>query len=241
MQRIEQYEKEAYLRLLIQGPPGSGKSTLACHFPGAYIADCDINLAGPFRWLKANNGTMPVGYDIIDRDETGKEVNPADRYIRLAACLTAAAKDPAVQTIVIDSATKLSDYMLAEVLRQQNKKDMSIQMWGFYLALWKQFISQISAQRKHFVLICHERVEKDEIDQSLKYFVLIPGQMGNIIGSLFSDVWRCEVSGGQGINPTYNWNIRTMPDHRFALKNSLGLPPVMKFDWSKIEAKLNAQ
>jgi hypothetical protein len=31
-----------------------------------------------------------------------------------------------------------------------------------------------------------------------------------------------------------------MPDYRFALKNSLGLPPVMKFDWDVIQKKLNA-
>jgi hypothetical protein len=241
MQKVESYAKESHLRLLLQGAPGSGKTTLACHMPSAYIADCDINLGGPIRWLKENSGPMPVGYDIIDRDENGKEIDPSLRYQRLTACLNAASRDPSVQTIVIDSATKLSDYMIAEVCRQQGKKEMSIPLWGFYLAIWKHFISQLSAQRKHFVLVCHEKVEKDEIDQSLKYFVLIPGQMQNIIGSLFTDVWRCEVSGGQGVNPSYSWNVRTMPDHRFQLKNSLGLPPLFKFDWKTIETKLNSQ
>jgi AAA domain len=239
MQKIETYSKESHLRLLLQGPPGVGKTTLACHFPGAYIADCDINLAGPLRWLRENNGVLPIGYDLIDRDENGTEVNPALRYDRLGRCLNTALKDPSVQTIVIDSATKLSDYIIAEVLRQQGKKEMTIQMWGFYLALWKHFLGLLTAQRKHFVLICHERVEKDEIDQSLKYFVLVPGQMGHIIGSLFTDVWRCEVSVA-GVPAKYSWNIRTMPDHKFALKNSLGLPPVFKFNWSAIEAKLNS-
>jgi hypothetical protein len=56
-------------------------------------------------------------------------------------------KDPTVQTVVIDSATKLSDYMIEEVLRQQGKKEMSISMWVFYLALWKHFISQLTSQR----------------------------------------------------------------------------------------------
>lgn len=237
MQTIDTYTKETYLRLLLQGAPGTGKTTLACHFPGCYIADCDINLAGPLRWLKANNGTLPLGYDIIDRDDEGKEVEPIDRYQRLIKCLATAIQNPDVQTIVIDSATKLSDYMLLEVQRQHGKKEMSIALWGAYLMLWKHLLSRISAQRKHFVLICHERVEKDEIDMSLKYFVLVPGQMGNIIGSLFSDVWRTEVSTA-GIPPKYSWNLRTMPDTKFALKNSLGLPPIMQFNWKLIEEKL---
>lgn len=237
MQKIETYTKESHLRLLLQGTPGSGKTTLACHFPGAYIADCDINLAGPLRWLTSNKGTLPVGYDLIDRDENGNEVDPSLRYQRLGKCLNIALKDPEVQTIVIDSATKLSDYIQAEVLRQQGKKEMSIQMWGLFLAQYKHFLGQITAQRKHFVLICHEKVEKDEIDACLKYFIMIPGQMASIIGSLFTDIWRCEVSA-TGLPPKYSWNIRTMPDNRFALKNSLGLPPLFHFDWKKIEEGL---
>jgi AAA domain len=238
MQNIENYIKESHLRLLIQGAPGSGKTTLACHFPGVYVADCDINLGGPLRWLKDHYGPRPVGYDVIDRDENGKEVDPQLRYQRLNVCLQTAIRDPKVQTIVVDSATKLSDYMIADICRSQGKKEMSIQLWGFYLTLWKHFISQLSVQQKHFVLICHERVEKDEIDAALKYFILIPGQMGHIIGSLFSDVWRCEVAGGQGLNPTYSWNVRTMPDPKFNLKNSLGLPPIFKFNWEVIAKKL---
>jgi hypothetical protein len=115
---------------------------------------------------------------------------------------------------------------------------MSIQMWGFYLAAWKKFIGSLSSQRKHFVLICHERVEKDEIDQSLKYFVMIPGQMQHIIGSLFTDIWRTEVSVAPGTPPKYTFQIRTMPDYRFQLKNSLNLPPVFKFSWDVIAQAL---
>lgn len=239
MQPITSYStSDAFVRVLLQGPPGSGKTTTALRFPGVYAADLDMNLAGSLRWLKRNNLPMPVGYDVIDRDEEGKEVDPSLRYTRLAKCLQVAAVNPEVKTIYVGSATKLSDYMLAEVLRQQGAKQMTIQHWGFYLALWKHFISQLSVLQKHFVLDCHERVEKDEVDQSLKYFVMIPGQMGNIIGSLFTDVWRCEVNEKTGLPPTYSFNVRTMPSYRFNLKNSLDLPPVFEFDWKTIEEKL---
>lgn len=239
MQPITTYAtSDAFVRVLLQGPPGAGKTATACQFPGVYVADLDMNLAGPIRWLNRTGKPLPLGYDVIDRDETGKEVDPSARYGRLVKCLQTAVADPTVQTIVVDSATKLSDYMIAEVLRQQGAQQMTIQHWGFYLAMWKKFISQLSVQRKHFVLVSHERVEKDEVDQSLKYFVMIPGQMGNIIGSLFTDVWRCEVAEKAGIPPTYAFNVRTMPSYRFNLKNSLDLPPVFEFSWKTIEEKL---
>lgn len=239
MQPINNYTtNDAFIRVLLQGPPGAGKTTTACQFPGCYIADCDMNLAGPLRWLKNNKKELPVGYDVIDRDEKNEEVAPQFRYTRLVKCLQEAALNPDVKTIIVDSTTKLSDYMIAEVLRQQNKLVMGIQDWGFYLALWKKFISQLSVLQKNFVLIAHERVEKDEVDQSLKYFVMIPGQMGSIIGSLFTDVWHTEVAEKPGLPPTYQFLIRTMPSYRFNLKNSLSLPPLFEFNWNTIADKL---
>jgi nucleoside-triphosphatase THEP1 len=240
MQSINTYSDNSNLRVLLQGPPGSGKTTTACQFPAAYIADCDLNLAGALRYLRSANLPLPIGYDIIDRDDDGKEVDPSFRFERLLRKLQIACADTTVQTIVVDSATKLSDYIMAHILRQQGKKQMEMQSWGFYFTCWKEFVARITAQKKHFVLICHERVEKDEIDQALKYFLNIPGQFAHIAGSLFTDVWRCEVaSKGFGAATTHEFQIRTMPDHKFNLKNSLGLPAVFKFDWKIVESKLS--
>lgn len=239
MQPITNYTSEAHLRVLLQGAPGSGKTTTACQFPAPYVADCDLNLAGSLRFLRSANLALPVGFDVIDRDETGKEIDPAFRFERLLKKLQEACASPDVQTIIIDSATKLSDYIMAHILRQQGKKQMEMQSWGFYFTTWKELVARITAQRKHFVLIAHERVEKDEIDQSLKYFLNIPGQFAHIAGSLFTDVWRTEVSAkGFGATQQHEFLVRTMPDHKFNLKNSLALPALFKFDWPTIEAKL---
>ena len=204
-----------------------------------YVADCDINLAGALRWLKTNNKPLPVGYDVIDRDESNKVVDEGFRYARLMKCLSDAVNSPDVKTIVVDSATKVSDYIMADVLREQGKRQMEMQSWGFYLRKWTNFIGQLTAVPKNFVLICHEKVEKDEVDQTLRYFINLPGQISQIIGTMFTDVWRCEVSEKSGLSPTYEWIVRTMPNFRFALKNSLALPALFKFDWPTIEAKLS--
>lgn len=241
MQLITNYAKnDAHLRLLLQGPPGAGKTTLACQMPKAYIADCDLNLGGALRYMNEAKLTLPVGYDTIDRKDDGSDVEPNLRFERLCLCLQSAAADPNVETLVLDSATKISDYIIAHTLRMQNKKAMEMTSWGFYLGYWKELINKLSSVRKNLVLIAHEKVEKDEIDQSLKYFLLIPGQFGSMAGSLFTDVWRCEVAAGAGFgaNVKYSWNVRTMPDHKFQLKNSLGLPAVFQFAWPTIAAKL---
>ena len=90
------------------------------------------------------------------------------------------------------------------------------------------------------MLTCHESVEKDEIDQTLKYFVQVAGQMKFVIGSMFTDVWRCEVAVTSGPNPKHTFQVRTMPDFRYQLKNSLSLPPIFRFDWNLIEQRLAA-
>jgi len=208
--------------------------------PKPYIADCDLNLAGALRWLKTAGKLLPVGYDVIDRDEAGKPIDEGMRYTRLMKCLSDAANSPEVETIVVDSATKLSDYIMSDVLREQGKRQMEMTSWGFYLRKWTSFIGQLTAIPKNFVLICHEKVEKDEVDQALRYFINLPGQIKDIIGSMFTDVWRTEVSEKPGIKPEYDWMVRTMPNFRFALKNSLGLPPLFKFDWPTIAAKLSS-
>lgn len=239
MQPISSYEtNEGFLRVLLQGPPGGGKTSTACQLPSPWIADCDLNLAGPLRFLRSRNLPLPVGYDTIDRDETGVEVPKPLRYSRLCTVTQAAATNSSVETMVFDSGTKISDYIMDHVLKQQGKTQMEMQSWGFYLGFWKQFIGTISTVKKHIVFIVHEKVEKDEIDQALKYFINLPGQIKDIIGALFTDVWRAETAEKPGMPPTTNYMIRTSPNYRFALKNSLQLPSLFEFNWATIQSKL---
>ena len=188
MQLIANYAQESHLRVLLQGPPGSGKSTLACHFPGVYVADLDINLGGPLRWLRETHGPTPIGYDIIGRSEDGKEIPPKDCYTRLITLLNRALKEPSVETIVIDSATKLGDYIQAEVMRTQGKSEMTLPLWGFYLQTWKQFIGSARqpAQARHPDLPRERREGRDRPDPQ----ILRPGGGPDEVRHRL-DVYRC--------------------------------------------------
>lgn len=241
MQNISIYDASArFLRLLLQGPPKSGKTVLACQFPSPYIIDLDVNLGGPLRHMRERKLALPIGYDVLDKDEKGADVPLSQRFLRLDRLLKEAQANPAIGTIVLDSATNLVDVLIAEVLRQQSKTTMTKQEWGFFFTLSKNFFSTLAQFRKHIVIPAHEKVNKDSSGAIvLPYDVAWPGQFGTIIGAFMTDVWRCEVQEvPKGITSDYKFVVRTMPNYAYKLGNGLGLPPVFEFTWAAIEAKL---
>lgn len=242
MPTIDQYQKsDAFIRLLLQGPPGAGKTTLACQFPGVWFLDCDINLAGSLRWLNETKKPLPIGYDIIDRTEDDKPVPENMRYARLVKCANEASGKPGVQTLVFDSATKIMEYIKAHVLRTQPTKtgQLGIPSWGFIYSEWLRLVGTVTAAKLNCVFIFHEKDVVSEDGSLVKVGINVQGQFQHIAGSLFTDVWRLEVENKGGLlAPNYVRRLRTMPDHRYQLKNSFGLPPMFEFDWSVIEGKL---
>ena len=242
MQPISTYANtDAFLRVVLQGEPKAGKTTLACQFPGAYIIDADVNLGGPLRYLRQNNLTLPIGYDVLDKDEEGKDVPPMQRYQRFTKLLNQVQPMDEVKTIVIDSATSFAEILLDETKRLQPSVKDGRQLWGFFFTYGKELMSRLKLMRKHIVFIVHEKLERTP-DGSIifPYRIAWPGQLGLIMASFFTDVWRCEVVSKQvGMETKYTWQVRTMPDYQFKLGNSLGLPPVFEFNWDMIQAKLD--
>lgn len=245
MQPISSYTLDNHLRVVLQGPPGRGKSCLAAQFPRPYFIDLDIGLGSVIRWCERTKMQLPVGFDRLDIDESGAVVPPKLQYQRMARLVEEARNNPGIDTIVFDSATNLSPVLEAEVCRQQmkNSKDDfkdGRQFWGFYYTLGTHLMSQLKLLRKHVVLIAHEK-ENKLADGSLVYPIKIawPGQLGNIIGAFFTDVWRCETeTKGIGASAIVDYLIRTNPEFKYELKNSLGLPTLWHFKWADIEAKL---
>lgn len=233
----------SHLRLLLQGDPKSGKSVMACQFPGAYIIDVDINIDGPIRTIKRLGMKLPIGYDVLDKDETGKEIPMPNRYLRFCKLMTEAQENPKVETIVIDSATAFVDVLSADVRRRQPALKDERQFFGFFFNYGKEMMDLLKKIRKHIILICHEKLEKNP-DGSvlLPYRIAWPGQLGTILPAFFTDVWRCETQEiPSGLNKTYKYIVKTMPTYAYKLGNSLGLPAEFEFKWELVEAKLKGE
>lgn len=244
MQDINTYTAvEDYIRLILQGEPKSGKTTLACQFPKAYIIDCDVNLGGPLRYLKKSNLPLPVGYDVLDKDEAGKDVPMLMRYQRFTKLIGEAQLNDNIETIVIDSATSFQDVLLEETKRMQPSIKDGRQLWGFFFTYGKELMARLRLMRKHIIFICHEKLDKlPDGGVVYPYRIAWPGQLGQIMTTFFTDVWHTEVKQvGFPPNAKYEWVVQTMPSYQYKLGNSLGLPDEFVFDWKLIESKLKPE
>lgn len=244
MPTIDQYEKTAKLRLLLQGESGSGKTTKALQFPGVWVIDCDQNLRGPLQWLREHNLPLPLGYDKVDIKDDGTIVPENMRWQRIWELLANIGKRTGanIETLVFDSLSKMADYNKAHVLRTNPTKSGGFEQtsWGFFYSNWVALIGAVTTAGVHCVFTAHDKVDKDELDGSTKIMLNVQGQFQAVAGSLFTDVWHAEVKSGGGLNPMYQWLVRTISDYKHAaLKNSFGLPPTFEFDWKLIEDKLN--
>lgn len=197
--------------LLLVGPPGTGKTTCCLNFPKPYFADCDNNLSGIARLGK------PFLYDTINVEEPRE----AYRFEKLLQCIKEAGKSPEVETLIIDSITAVSDYVIAHVARKNNRtaKDLRQQDWGEIFYEMKALFAGVRMMGKAVVFTAHETYDKDEVSGILMFKVSFPGQTAEKIAAFFSDMWHTEVVDVPGQKPKYV--VRGMPTARINCKNTL--------------------
>jgi hypothetical protein len=233
-----EHKPKASFGLLLVGAPKSGKTSFALQFPKPYIADCDNNISGPQRYLEERNLNPKFYYDVIDIDEQGNEVPAAKRWTRLTDNLKVAVASAEVETIVVDSLSKLSDNLIEHIMGYEKIQQMRIQDWMSYQNLMKKLITFLRSSGKYVIFVAHETVEKDELDGVLKYFVSLPSKLRDTIGGMFTDVWRTEYQPGAG-GKEGTYTIRALSSARMSLGNSLGLAPSFPMDYEKeIKPKL---
>lgn len=246
MKRASQYQPNLAFGLLLIGPPKQGKTTICMNFPNPYFADCDNNLSGAVRNIKARGGNPDFYYDTINIADDSDEckawgLQPGDiipsekRWTRLVSCCKAAVKEPWVKTIVIDSLSAVNDYLCDHIVSQKSadkEKFMTISDWTPYKNLMTKLVTSMRSTSKLFVMTAHESVEKDEGTGVMIFKPHMQSKLQDNFGGFFSDVW---FTVGEKIGTEYKYYVKTMPTARRALGNSLGLPEDFTFTREKFE------
>lgn len=231
MQPIEKFNANLGTAILLQGPAGGGKTCLGLSlFPKTYALIADLNFESGLRHLRDKKLPLPVGFDTVSMDENGKVVPVSQRYDRFWKCITAAAADPSVDCIFVDSATQVEDYVKAKICGAATEaaiKLSNFDQWGAYLITWKGIINQLRQTGKKIIFTAHEKKERDESDGIFKFQISLDGQIRDKFPALFSDVWRCELTEA---NNKYTYNVRTLGNVRHELKNTFSLPAIVSAD-----------
>jgi len=228
--------------ILLIGPAGAGKTTFALQFRRPYLVNIDNNLAGPQNYFKRSNLNMSsMRYDNVAFDDTNKPVEVAGQYMRFVNLLSRAVADPTVDTVIIDSTTSLQPVFEAYCLSKRGKpvgSKFSFDEWHDFAYVWTETIAKLRTCGKTVIIIGHETTEKGDIDQVLRWVLAVPGQMGDKIPMLVTDVWRLNVQlklVGTTQKPFYS--VTTIQDTRRPnIKASLTLPT--EFEASPANIKL---
>lgn len=145
--------KEFYLKALLYGQPGIGKSTAALSMPKPILIDCDN---GIHRIAAAHRPPyLPVtNYEEVLEVVKSKEIAP-------------------FETIVIDTAGKLLDYMGAWIIQNNPKEgrkngELTMQGYGTRKREFINLLKAVSVMGKHLIFVAHEKEEKNGDDRYIR-------------------------------------------------------------------------
>lgn len=224
MQPGQLYKPDAATSILLIGAPFSGKTNAAMCFPDPYILDADDKFKNAYERLPKDKVFWLDRSSVYDADPAnklvpagmhGKPVALEHRWKWSTDCLKAAAVAPEPKTIIPDSLTSLSTYLMAHILAQPMEKGalniageraMSQTEWTPFRNMMTKLIMTLKASGKLLVFPCHEENEYNEKGDTITEIVpAIPGQLKSSLAGLFTDVWRCErrteikVEGGKAV------------------------------------------
>lgn len=191
------------VRVLVYGEPGIGKSTLALSAPSPVLLDFD-------------GGAHRVN---------GAHLCPTLQVENYEQVIEALREDLSeFQTIVIDTAGKMLDYMSAYVIKKNPKAasyDGSLTLKGFGARkqLFIEFLNHVSSLGKNVVFVAHGREEKKGEDRYVR-----PEIGGSSANDLIKELDLVGYMKAIGKDRTIFWN----PQEEFYAKNSCNLPDASK-------------
>jgi hypothetical protein len=227
MQDSSTYKLESAFALLLIGTPKAGKTCFALNFPDPYILDCDNNLAGALRYHNHAKKPFPFWFD-----NPNDELDPNKRWSFCMKAIGEAVKHPEVKTIFVDGLSLLGYYLEKHILANSGKgngmddliiageKVMNMSHWNPFKNLLSQLVMACKASGKLFVMSCHEKIEENKAGATVGYRPLLSGSLRHNIAGFFTDVWRCETTGGPKGS---DYSVRFQPKSLMQIGNSLNI------------------
>lgn len=210
MKSSTDYKPSSSLAVLLVGEQKSGKTRTLFAFPNPWILDCDRNLYSAVRiapvkkfWFD-DPYTDKDGKYISDNLDELKTKNDS-RWARAYALIQAAAKEPEVQTIVLDGWTALTEMLIGHIIlcnyKDEGKKldRLRIQDYQPLKTVMTSLIMALRNTGKIIVVTSHQKSDKDELTGRLRYTVNMPGSLCENFGGLFTNTWatQCSNNGGK--------------------------------------------
>lgn len=251
-------------QVLLYGAPGTMKTIQAHSFPRPRTIDCDNGLLSIRSAVKAKIIPEPIGwkYETIVETQFGKHgyVKKATAFdqvcLQIDAWLKEEAEDESQEfdTIIVDSATSLSEFSLNQSLEEMDRLGMSksksqgstaglqivkMQDYGGALKLFQQFIDWIRGLDKNIVLVCHEYEQTSDEGTVEKILPLLIGQLRQKISKDFDEVWR---NTFKGVGENRKVVTQTAGTNKVVAKSRLGVFKAEEdlLTYQRIMEKLNA-
>lgn len=182
---LENLKNGSYrLQVVIYGNAGCGKSRFAATFP----YKCGV--------IDTDNGALAYvnsPHDIVTIRPDSKEPNTTPiAYTYIQAAITHFLSDPQYHGIILDSITTISDACMNHVI-SINKHYPGIPTLperNAALETMKSMLSRIQSSNKHFILIAHERMDKDEMTGRIWCRPAVAGQYSASMPVYFDEVYH---------------------------------------------------
>lgn len=242
-QTLDDLDDDAPLQILWWGPPKSGKTVAAHTFPRTRTLDFDRGMQSVMWGIRSgyiDKDPEDVVYRTIQEERTEDlfEASWPDFALDRATDTFDEWMNESDQwdTLIVDSATMLSEYCINKALYQLDKhmdgftesvqrskslgfRVMGRQDWQPAMSLFEDFINMVRGIDKHLIVIAHEYEETNEEGRVTGKYPLLIGQLRQRVPKDFDEVYFQNV---EGTKKTPKYITQTQEDNKHIAGSRLG-------------------
>ena len=203
-----------YFSVLLVGDAGTGKTTVSATAPAPVLfIDVDNKLhkmdnmqaklasGQVIQWAVSEplSGVTLTRLATTDPTPGKKTTFPrATGYLKIAEMIDKLVATQCVvdgkkiETVVLDSYTTMDEHLRRLLTSVNQSNTMSLPLYGALLSNFEEVNNTLLRLPANIIMICHNKVEKDELTGKITYAPLINGQMSGKIGKDFEEVYAME-------------------------------------------------